>query len=349
MRKTVSLFKIFTLVAFFATGVFAAGEPWTLVMMPDTQNYSSESRFNIYTSQTQWIVDNLAQENIKFVTHVGDLVNHAKETNEWRYAAAAMDILNGKVPYGVSPGNHDLGPLYIEHMGADAPRWKGKDGKLLDTIVGFAPGGMSSAHLINVDGQRFLFLQLNLDCPGTLDDPETDLGWAQSVVNKHRGVPTVMSTHHYHATRPPEDRWHLPAEEQRGPSEKPQRKGGNSPMFMRENFVKKNNEIFLVLCGHNHLQYHTLVTNDFGNVTHEVLADYQAMSNGGNGFLRLMKFVPAENKIEVSTYSPWLKRMMTNPTSKEDAKGLSPYLTDPEGASFTLKTDLDTRFNTKTK
>jgi hypothetical protein len=316
-----------------------------LVMLPDTQGYPNKSRFNIFNSQTQWIVDNLDKENIRFVTHVGDIVNSATSTSEWEYAATAMDILNGKVPYGVCPGNHDLGALYIEHMGPDAPRWKGEDGKRLGTIVGFSPTGMSSAHRIDVDGQPFLFLQLNLDCPGKLDDPKTDLGWAQSIINQHRGIPTVMSTHHYQAKRAPSDRKHLPVEAQRGPTASPHKKGGNSPMFMRENFVKKNNEIFLVLCGHNHLQYHTHVTNDFGNITHEVLADYQDMPNGGNGFMRLMTFIPTENKIEVSTYSPWLKRMMTNPTNKEDSKGLDPELTDPNGASFTLKLDLDTRFN----
>ena len=44
---------------------------------------------------------------------------------------------------------------------------------------------------------------------------------------------------------------------------------------------------------------------------HQILADYQARPNGGNGFLRLMRFVPEQNKIEVSTYSPfkneWLR------------------------------------------
>ena len=42
--------------------------------MPDTQHYS-ESFPAIFTSQTQWIVDNKDARNIVFVTHEGDIVN----------------------------------------------------------------------------------------------------------------------------------------------------------------------------------------------------------------------------------------------------------------------------------
>ena len=34
-------------------------------------------------------------------------------------------------------------------------------------------------------------------------------------------------------------------------------------------------------------------------------------SNGGNGYLRIMKFVPKENRIYVTTYSPILKENKT--------------------------------------
>lgn len=44
----------------------------------------------------------------------------------------------------------------------------------------------------------------------------------------------------------------------------------------------------------------------FLNTVHTLLADYQARTNGGNGWLRILEFVPPENKINVKTYSPWL-------------------------------------------
>ncbi|MGH9363024.1 MAG: DNRLRE domain-containing protein, partial [Thermoanaerobaculia bacterium] len=48
---------------------------------------------------------------------------------------------------------------------------------------------------------------------------------------------------------------------------------------------------------------------DFGQVLetqdiHQVLADYQSLSRGGEGWMRLMRFVPAEDRVYVRTFSP---------------------------------------------
>ena len=45
---------------------------------------------------------------------------------------------------------------------------------------------------------------------------------------------------------------------------------------------------------------------DAGNKVHQVLANYQALENGGNGWLRTLKFMPDENEIRVTAYSPTL-------------------------------------------
>ena len=46
--------------------------------------------------------------NIKYVAHVGDIVNVATTASQWTNADAAMDILDAAgIPYGVVPGNHD--------------------------------------------------------------------------------------------------------------------------------------------------------------------------------------------------------------------------------------------------
>ena len=52
---------------------------WTLVIMPDTQIYAQDypQHFN---AQTQWIKDNAASLNIKYVLHEGDVVNVAADT-----------------------------------------------------------------------------------------------------------------------------------------------------------------------------------------------------------------------------------------------------------------------------
>ena len=51
---------------------------WTLVLMPDTQHYSQTypAHFN---AQTQFIKDNAAALNLKYVLHEGDIVNIANQ------------------------------------------------------------------------------------------------------------------------------------------------------------------------------------------------------------------------------------------------------------------------------
>jgi hypothetical protein len=40
---------------------------------------------------------------------------------------------------------------------------------------------------------------------------------------------------------------------------------------------------------------------------HRILASYQIKESGGNRWLRIMTFVPEEDRIYVTTYSCWLK------------------------------------------
>jgi hypothetical protein len=46
-----------------------------------------------------------------------------------------------------------------------------------------------------------------------------------------------------------------------------------------------------------------------------MLTDYQGRPNGGDGWLRTLRFVPKENKIYVKTYSPLLDK--TDEAAKE--------------------------------
>ena len=49
-------------------------------------------------------------------------------------------------------------------------------------------------------------------------------------------------------------------------------------------------------------------TNDAGGKVLEMLTDYQGLPNGGDGWLRTLKFIPGENSIQVITYSPLLDK-----------------------------------------
>ena len=53
-------------------------QPFSLVLLPDTQNYTREiygATRDIFTAQTQWIVDHKDELNIAFVLHEGDITD----------------------------------------------------------------------------------------------------------------------------------------------------------------------------------------------------------------------------------------------------------------------------------
>ncbi len=74
------------------------------------------------------------------------------------------------------------------------------------------------------------------------------------------------------------------------------------------NELRDNPNLFLMLCGHQYSSgdgaAYVAGTGTDGHTIHVVLADYQDFSFG-NGWLRLLRFVPADNAIAMTTYSPY--------------------------------------------
>ena len=61
-------------VSFYGRVKSAATPDFMLVLIPDPQNESQHAPA-MFTSQTNWIVNNKATNNIVFVTAAGDMVN----------------------------------------------------------------------------------------------------------------------------------------------------------------------------------------------------------------------------------------------------------------------------------
>ena len=81
------------------------------------------------------------------------------------------------------------------------------------------------------------------------------------------------------------------------------------------NALKGNPNLFLLLGGHvpgegrRQDTFNSIVVNS-------LLADYQGRANGGDGWLRIMQFSPANNTIQVKTYSPSLDQYETDGDSQ---------------------------------
>jgi hypothetical protein len=274
-------------------------ENFTIIVLPDTQYYS-RSHPEIFENQTEWIVQNENQMNIVFVTHLGDVVNNYNEIYQWQNADNAMSILDNKVPYGILPGNHDLEGGPSPTYGAGAPEyetffpasryegysyWGGSYDS--DSVTSSSPN-MNNYQLFSWDGMDFITLSLQYN-------PPTDvLAWADNVLSRYSNRRAIISTHSY-----------INADGSWAP-------GG--PVIWRDLVVPHKN-VFLILCGHE-LGEGEKIDNLDNRTVYQLLSDYQGFPLGGDGWLRIMKFVPSENTIYVTTYSPYLGNYRTNSDSQ---------------------------------
>jgi len=94
-------------VTFHGREYYTPEDDFTVVTLPDTQNYST-SYAATFAAQTQWIADNVNALNIQMVLHEGDVVNDGDSDAEWANAAAALATLDSNdIPNLISIGNHD--------------------------------------------------------------------------------------------------------------------------------------------------------------------------------------------------------------------------------------------------
>lgn len=266
-------------------------EPFTIVMLPDTQKYS-QNHPELFRAQTEWIKSNRERENIAFVTHIGDVVNDRKKSvSQWTAASEAMATLEDVVPWGVAIGNHDhdggkdktAATFFRKYFGPERFarfEWYG----------GAAPNGLSSYQLFSSGSMDFIILHLEIDVP------DACIAWAAEILRRYPCRAAIISTHCY-----------LMGREGVGRGVRPEyNRAGNSGEEIWDKLITRHPQIFMVLCGHEGktVEYHQVSTNDTGNAVLEMLADYQRRANGGDGWLRLIRLVPATRRIEVRTYSP---------------------------------------------
>jgi hypothetical protein len=274
--------------------------PFTVVVLPDTQYYS-QSYPATFNTQTQWIVDHVQSNNIKFVTHLGDVVQTSTQAIEWQRADAAMDKLDTlpTLPYSVALGNHDYdikdshaGPTtqFTQYFGA--ARYAGRS-----WYGGSSPDQRDHYQIFSAAGRSFLHITVEFEAP------DSALAWAQSVVDAHPNLPAILTTHAY-------------VESAAGRSTTTRNADGNSGEQIWQEFVRKNPQVFMVLNGHYPAEANQTSTDAAGLPVFEMLADYQGRANGGNGWMRLLEFRPADNRVDVKTFSPTLNRFETDANSQ---------------------------------
>ena len=261
---------------------------FSIIVLPDTQVYSLYYP-EIFTNQTQWIINNKDSLNIQFVIHEGDIVNNWNSTPEWDNANYSLSLLDKNTPYSVIPGNHDHSTTkYNEYFPVarfSSNSWWGGNYSEND----------NNYQLLTIGQDDYLFISLDF-CP-TSDE----IKWANEILTNHSNRKVILTTHAYlddtTETRTPHT-------------------CGNTD-YIWNDLVKQYDNLKIVLCGHEHDpgedgQAYRMDYNLAGKPVHQILADYQDSPSGGNGWLRIMEFVPSEDKIYVKTYSPYLNKYNTD-------------------------------------
>jgi len=314
-----------------------ASDPFTVVVLPDTQYYTQSELNNAiyFRGQTGWIAANKAARNIAFVLHLGDIQNDgnpyyartdniyepdfSRPTNlvpddaQFRRADDALDILDAAgVPYSLLAGNHD----FVDHTIKDEPiyylKWFGPQRYAgMPTYGGASPAtpttkwaGMNTWHAFEAGGHRWLNIALQFAAD------EHDLAWAQTVINANPGIPTILTTHALLTTTGFQE----------------------SYRHISDLFVRNNPQIVMTLNGHINGTYRQTETNIAGQPVQQMLVDYQSTvlpgaSFKGGGYLRTMEFDVDAKTVRVESYSPVANRFLTD-----------------AGNSFTLPLDLQARF-----
>lgn len=296
--------------------VAGAGAPsFTVVALPDTQFYAAAYPA-IFDAQANWLLEQAQAGGLAFVLHEGDIVDDDVGP-QWVVAAASLHRLDGIVPYVLSAGNHDY----------PGDGWSGSRSTLIDAyfpIATFAGdawfgGTFEPDHIENnyalfdvPGGGRWLILSLEF---GPRDEV---LAWANAIAKQYASTPAMVVTHAYlydDDTR--YDRAHRP-DQRWNPHSYPIDVGPGSVNDGEEIWQKLilgNSNIRFVFCGHvvdRGVGRLTSVRPD-GTTVHQVLANYQMLAQGGEGYLRLMQFFPTLGAVHIQTYSPYLDAFKTDP------------------------------------
>ncbi|WP_159622609.1 metallophosphoesterase [Ruania rhizosphaerae] len=306
------------------------GSRFTVAVLPDTQFYSRYSaeqfmpRYGTdpFEAQTTWLAGNAEELNVRFTTHLGDVVDQEWVPGEWEAGDRAMRVLDeAGMDYSVLPGNHDVADWGARSSESNAANYLANfpaSRLSADTVVSTHQNGYSNAHVFEAEGQQFLVLAIGWNAePGTW-------AWAQSVLDANPTLPTILTSHAIididKATGEPAEFWF--------------------GQEMWEELIRSNDQIFITLNGHFHGQTRRVLTNDAGNDVHQILLDSQMAADGGNGIMAMMEFDLSNDRIDFATISPWVTMKDAETLTPSD----TPVVSTPE-ADFSLEIDFSERFS----
>jgi hypothetical protein len=249
-------------------------EDFVFMVVPDTQfmvmNFSHRgSQYSQYTTQTQWIADQKDNLNIKFIAHVGDVVDHSDLQHEWDNFKSGWSVIEDSgIPWSIAPGNHDTNlPIGVgswDKFNQEFPvfdffgqPWFGEGYPATEYT--------NNLNFFEASGMEFMVISIGYGMN------EDEYNWAKSKLQQYPNKRAIISAHDI--------------------------------LYGRfKDLALENANVFMMVSGHYPAEeWHNTFTNNFGGTVHEIMSNYQYWSNG---YLRYYEFKPSQNSIEAFTYKP---------------------------------------------
>jgi hypothetical protein len=151
-------------------------------------------------------------------------------------------------------------------------------------------GNENSYSLVEASGQKLLIMSIGYFGNPTAPTEEMSKlsDWANTVIAEYRDRNVIVATHSMINS---------------------DGEFTNAGKLLWDQVVKKHPNVFLVLSAHDCSESRMTETGEAGNTVDIVMSDYQCDAQGGNGYLRLLEFVPSENVIHVKTFSPLTNKL----------------------------------------
>ncbi|MDD3107788.1 MAG: metallophosphoesterase [Alistipes sp.] len=297
---------------------------FSMILMGDPQGYTKyDINQPIFELCTAWIADQIENLNIKSVLITGDLVEqnenivrNRKMLNQtsremWESASRALARLDHKVPYIISAGNHDYGYHRAENGMTHFPEYIPfeRNSAWRDVVVSAFPNRNGVASLENA---AFEFTDPHwgklLVITSEFAPRDEVLAWAKELSAKpeYQNHTVIFMTHSFLRARS---------------ADRIQKEGYtlthvNWGEQIWEKLIEPSSNIRLVLCGHTGTPgtfeqsvAYRVDPNHEGKPVHQMMFNVQILGggwegNGGDGWLRILEFMPDGKTIKVKTYSP---------------------------------------------
>lgn len=313
-------------------------ESFSLIVFGDAQSYTRfDQNQPILELCTAWMAGNAERLNLQAVLFTGDVIqtndnlvvkgkkNHNQTSRQqWQWASHCLERLDNRVPYIIAGGNHEYGYMRGDEDFTHYPEYytPERNNKTAEHLVATLPNRLGQASMENAAWEFDTQHWGKLLIIGTEWAPrDTVLNWARELCesNRYKDHTVIFLTHNLLK----------------------EIKGGGTPRYTNSSYkISSPNwgqqiwdellypckNIRLAICGHtghpaaedgmepgsdydflSNMAYRC-DKNAAGLNVHQMMFNVQYLAggaggSGGDGWLRLLEFLPDGKTIKASTYS----------------------------------------------